>query len=250
MPLARHFTELRNRLIIAAAAMLLGAIAGWFLADPVWRLLQNPVSTIGASQGRQAALNFDTVGGAFDLRMQLAIQLGLIVSAPVWLSQAFAFVVPGLTKREKRVTLAFTVTTIPLFAAGAGLGLWVLPHMVALLTSFAPGQTSSYISATGYYDFVLKLVLATGIAFVLPVFLVLLNTVGVLRGRTILRGWRPALLAIMTFTAITTPAADVMSMLVLAAPMVALFYAAALIAVLGDRRRQKRLDATPLLLEA
>jgi sec-independent protein translocase protein TatC len=243
MPLVQHLSELRRRLAFSGAAVLAGAVAGWFLTDPFWRLLQSPVLAIASTDGRRAALNFDTVAGAFDLRIQLAVQLGLVLSAPLWLWQVFAFIVPALTRREKRVTLAFTLTVLPLFVAGAGMGLWVLPHMVQLLAGFAPEHTASYISATGYYDFVLKLVLATGIAFVLPVFLVLLNALGVVRGRTILRAWRPALLLILGFTAIATPAADVLSMLVLAAPMVGLFFAAALISVVGDRRRDRRLEA-------
>jgi sec-independent protein translocase protein TatC len=243
MSLGGHLRELRRRLAVSGAALLAGAIAGWFLFDPVWRMLQMPVSIAGATQGRQAALNFSTVGGAFDLRIQLAIQIGAIVSAPIWLSQIFAFVVPGLTRREKRATFAFTLTAVPLFVAGAGMGVWVLPHMVELLTSFAPGRTASYISAGDYYDFVLKLVLATGVAFVLPVFLVLLNAVGVLRGRTILRAWRPAVIAIVVFTAITTPAADVVSMFVLAAPMIVLFFSAAAVSLVADRRRDRKILA-------
>ncbi|MCU1422899.1 MAG: preprotein translocase subunit TatC, partial [Microbacteriaceae bacterium] len=194
MQLGQHLRELRNRLAVSGAAVLVGAVAGWLLYDPVWRVLQSPVILAGSTDGRQTALNFTTIGAAFDLRIQLAVQLGLILSAPVWLWQVFAFIVPGLTRKEKRVTLAFVLTAVPLFVAGAGMGVWVLPHIVQVLTSFAPGESSSLLSAGDYYDFVLKLVLATGVAFVLPVFLVLLNAVGLLRGRTILRGWRIALL--------------------------------------------------------
>ncbi len=243
MQLGQHFRELRNRLAVSGAAVLVGSVAGWLLYDTVWRVLQSPVVLAGAADGRQTALNFSTIGAAFDLRIQLAIQLGLILSAPVWLWQVFAFIVPGLTRKEKRVSFAFLFTAVPLFIVGAGMGVWVLPHIVQVLTSFAPDQSSSFISAGDYYDFVLKLVLATGIAFVLPVFLVLLNAVGVLRGRTILRGWRIALLAIMLFAAITTPAADLMSMFILAAPMVALYYSAVVVSLVADRRRDRRLAA-------
>ena len=243
MPLAGHLRELRRRLAICAAAILAGAVVGWLLADPIWRLIQSPVAAIGPSQDRLAALNFDTVTGAFDLRMQLAIQLGVIVSAPVWLWQIFAFVVPGLTRKETRATFLFLAAALPLFTAGAAMGVWILPHMVQLLTSFAPGQTASYLSASAYYDFVLKLVLATGVAFVLPVFIVLLNAIGVLRGRTVLRHWRPALIAILAFAAITTPAADIVSMLILATPMAGLYLSASTVAIVADRRRDKRANA-------
>jgi sec-independent protein translocase protein TatC len=90
---------------------------------------------------------------------------------------------------------------------------------------------------------VIKLVLATGIAFVLPVFLVLLNFIGILSAKAILKGWRWAILAITLFTAIATPAADVVSMFLLAIPMVALYFAAWGVSALHDRAVARRSDA-------
>jgi sec-independent protein translocase protein TatC len=132
---------------------------------------------------------------------------------------------------------------VPLFLAGCAAGWFVVPHIVELLTGFAGHGDTTIIEAKAYLDFVLKLVLVTGVAFVLPVFLVLLNLVGVLSGRSILKGWRIAVLAITLFTAIATPAADVLSMLLLAAPMVVLYFAAAGVSVLHDRRVARRTDA-------
>jgi sec-independent protein translocase protein TatC len=106
------------------------------------------------------------------------------------------------------------------------------------------------LDARTYYDFVIKLVLAVGIAFVLPVFLILLNFVGILSARSILRGWRVAILAIVLFTAIATPAADLISMFLLAIPMVVLYFAAALIAYLHDRRVAKRAQQLEISLAA
>jgi sec-independent protein translocase protein TatC len=110
---------------------------------------------------------------------------------------------------------------------------------VTLLTGFAPEGTTALLTARSYYDFVLKLVLAIGIAFVLPVFLVILNFAGVLSAVAILKSWRIAILAITLFTAIATPAADVMSMFLLAIPMLVLYFGAAGIAWLNDRRKRR-----------
>ena len=112
--------------------------------------------------------------------------------------------------------------------------------MVSLLTGFAPQGTTSLISAGDYYSFVLKLVVAIGIAFVLPVLLVILNFAGLLSAKSILKSWRIAILVIILFCAIATPSADVFSMFLLALPMVGLFYTAALIATVHDRRKAKR----------
>ena len=98
----------------------------------------------------------------------------------MWLYQIFAFLVPGLTRREKQYTFGFFFTAVPLFLAGCAAGWYVLPHVVELMTSFAPAEDAAFINAQNYFDFVLKLVVAIGIAFVLPVFIVLLNFAGVI----------------------------------------------------------------------
>ena len=238
MSLAQHLVELRKRLSRAALAILLGGVAGWFLADRVWDQLRSPILIIANSH--HASINYTNITGAFDVRLQVGIMLGIVISSPVWLYQVFAFLVPGLNGREKRYIFGFVFSAIPLFLAGCVAGWLVLPHIVELMASFVPSQDSSFFDAKYYLDFVLKLILATGIAFVLPVFLVLLNFVGVLSAKAILKGWRWAVLAITLFTAIATPAADVVSMFLLALPMVALYFAALAVALLHDRSAAKR----------
>jgi sec-independent protein translocase protein TatC len=119
----------------------------------------------------------------------------------------------------------------------------VLPRIINVLVGFVPGQDTSIIDAGYYLDFVIKLILASGIAFVLPVFLVLLNFIGILSAKGILKGWRWAVLAIVVFTAIATPAADPFTMLLLAVPMVALYFAAWGVSALHDRAVARRSDA-------
>jgi sec-independent protein translocase protein TatC len=239
MSLGSHLIELRKRLFIAALAIVLGMVAGYIVSDFVLDALIRPISELAAEQGRDASLNFTDVSSAFDLRIQIAFTVGVVVSSPVWLYQLWAFVMPGLKKKEKRYAIGFVGAAVPLFLAGCAAGWFVLPHMVTLLTGFAPEGTTALLTARSYFDFVLKLVLAIGIAFVLPVFLVLLNFAGVLSAVAILKSWRIAILAITVFTAIATPAADVMSMFLLAIPMVLLYFTAAGIAYLHDRRARR-----------
>jgi sec-independent protein translocase protein TatC len=240
MTIGAHLTELRKRLVRSAAALLAGAVAGWFVADFVMAALRGPVTAIAIGQHRNAALNFPDITGAFDMKIQIAITVSAVLSSPVWLYQVFAFVVPGLTSRERRYTFGFFLSAVPLFLAGCAAGWYVVPHIVAMMTAFASTEDSAIIDAKPYYSFVLKLVLAIGVAFVLPVFLVMLNFMGVLSARAILRSWRAALMAIVLFTAIATPSADVASMFLLAVPIVALYFAAAGISWLHDRRVAKR----------
>lgn len=238
MSLGEHLRELRKRLVISAIAILVTAIGGFFLAPFVIDALRIPINQI--AEQRNATIVYTTVTGAFDLRIAISFTIAIVAASPVWLYQLFAFLVPGLTSKEKRYTFGFFFSAVPLFFLGAAAGWFVFPHMVELLTSFSAQEDATYLDARIYYDFVIKLVLAIGIAFVLPVFLVLLNFVGVLSAASIIKGWRVAVLVITLFTAMATPAADVVSMILLAVPMVLLYFAAWGVAWMHDRRVARR----------
>lgn len=245
MSLGQHLIELRKRLFRSAIGIVLGAIAGWFVYPWVWDGLRAPVEIIAQSR-ENAVLNYQGITTAFDVHMQVAIYAGILISSPIWLYQIFAFLVPGLTGKEKRYTFGFVFTAIPLFLAGCVAGWFVVPHIVILLNSFVPPEDAAIIDAKDYLGFVLKLILAVGVAFVLPVFLVLLNFVGVISGRAIVKGWRIAILMITLFTAIATPAADPFSMFLLAIPMIFLYFVAVGIAYWHDAlvaRKAKRLES-------
>jgi sec-independent protein translocase protein TatC len=242
MSLGEHLLELRKRLGIIGLSIVLAAIGGWFLADPVWSALSDPIIEIARERNRDAEINYTTVTEAFDTKIAIAVVLGIVMAAPVWLYQVWAFFLPALMKRERRLALGFLSAAVPLFLAGVTAGWMVLPNIVVLLTSFAPEQSATLLTAKVYLDFALKLVLAIGVGFVLPVFLVVLNFVGVLEARSIIKGWRVAIIIIALFTAIATPAADVVSMVILAIPMVVLYFIAAGIATVHDRRAAKRAE--------
>ncbi len=242
MPLIEHLLELRKRLMWAALAIIAGAIAGWFVSDWVLQLLTGPLQTQGK---KLATINFGSVTGAFDVRFEIAIIVGVVISSPLWLYQIFAFLTPAFTRQEKKYVFGFFFSAVPLFLAGCAAGAFVIPHIVGLMVSFAPINTASLVDGKGYLDFVLRLILVIGVAFVLPVFLVLLNFVGVLQGGTILKSWRIAILAITLFTAVATPSADIISMLLLAIPMVILYFVAVAITLVHDKRKARR-DASIL----
>lgn len=239
MSLAAHLVELKRRLYIGAIAILVGTVGGWFVTDFILAAMRQPIFEVARSQHRVATLNFDGISSAFDLKLQIAFTVGLVVTSPIWLYQIFAFFMPAMTKKETRFVLGFFLSAVPLFAAGCFAGWWVFPHIVELMTSFAPSTDSTIITAKTYFDFVLKLVVVVGVAFVLPVFLVLLNFAGVISAKSIMKGWRWALLIIVLFTAFATPAADVLSMIILAVPMIMLYFLAAGIAHIHDARKAK-----------
>ncbi len=240
MRLMEHIAEFRRRLIICAITVAVAAIAGWFLSDMVWDFLRQPVNQIAAENGRLTAITFRDVTGSFDLKLRISIFIAIFIGSPIWLYQIWAFFAPGLTKKEKATTIGFISAATPLFLSGAVCGWYVLPNIVKLLTSFSSSEDALLLDARTYLDFATRLLLSVGVGFVLPVFVVLLNFAGVLSFKTIIGSWRYAVMAIVLFAAITTPAAEVVSMFVIAIPMVLLYFTAALIAYLVDRRRAKR----------
>jgi sec-independent protein translocase protein TatC len=239
MTLMGHLLEVRRRLTLAASGVLLGAVVGWLASDLVWAALSGPILDAAVHQDRTAAINYQGVTSAFDLKLQLAIYLGVVLSSPIWLYQIFAFFVPAMTRRERRYAFGFVGVSVPLFAAGCWAGWWVFPHIVELMTGFAPTGSTSLLNARDYFDFAMKLIVASGVAFVLPVVVVILNFVGVVSALAIRRSWRVAIVLITLFTAIATPAADVMSMFVLACPMVLLYLIAVAVTTLHDRRAER-----------
>ncbi|KJL47138.1 Sec-independent protein translocase protein TatC [Microbacterium hydrocarbonoxydans] len=234
MPLSSHLREARTRASRAAVALVAGVAIGYLLAEGVLEVLRAPIAALAES--RDASLNYDSITGAFDLKLKIALFTGVALSSPVWLYELFAFLAPGLSTREKKYTFGFLGAALPLFAAGCATGFLLFPHMVELLAGFASTEDSTLLQASYYVDFVLKIVIATGIAFVLPVFVVMLNLLGVLPARSIARSWRGVVVLIVLFSAMVTPAADVLSMFLIAVPMALLFGAALLISWLHDRR--------------
>lgn len=257
MSLGDHLRELRKRLVISAVAIVAATVvsfidwsgvAGWLrlpfaltsLTDFVKDRMRVPIDDL--AMHHNATISYTTVSSSFDLTVQIGLTIAILIASPIWLYQVFAFLVPGLTSREKRFTFGFFFSAVPLFLAGGFTGWLLFPHMVELLASFTPSEDSILLDAKYYYDFIIKLVLAVGVAFVLPVFLVLLNFVGVLSARAILKGWRVAVIVIVLFCAIATPAADVVSMFLLAIPMTVLYFAAVLVAAIHDRAIARRVS--------
>lgn len=246
MSLGAHLVELRRRLVIAGLALIVGMVVAFFVTDWVIALLNEPILEVAARRGEEmggqalTALNFNTVTSGFDLRMRIAFAIGLLISAPIWLWQVWAFIMPGLTRKEVRYTWGFIGAAIPLFFAGCAVGFFIIPHVIELMASFVPGGSALLFTYDTYYDFVFKFFIVLGCAFVLPVFLVALNLSGIMTGRAILKGWRVAVLVAAVFSALATPAADVTSMLMLMGIMIVLYLAAAMLSLLFDRRRRKR----------
>jgi len=240
MSLGDHLRELRRRIVIAASAIVVGSVLGWFEYDSLFTQLMAPLRKLEAERGGLVNINFGGITQPFTVQLQVAMFVGVIVASPVWLFQVWGFIVPGLTKREKRTAMAFVGAAAPLFLTGCFLATRVVPRAVEILIGFTPQGAANLPDAALYLTFVTRFILAFGLAFLLPVFLVGLNVAHILPARVMLKGWRIAVLLIFVFAAVMTPTPDAWTMLVLAFPMVGLFYAAVGVSMLLDKRRARR----------
>jgi sec-independent protein translocase protein TatC len=206
------------------------------LAEPVCDLAAAPAS--GAENC--GALYISGVLGPLNLQIKVSILAGVIMTAPIWLYQLWAFIAPALHRREKKYSFFFLIAATPFFAAGTYLGYSILPVAVRVLFGFTPEALENLVRFDDYLDFVMRAIFLFGIAFELPVFLVTFNLIGFLSGMAILKPWRIWVFAITLFVAGFTPSADPLSMAALALPLIGFYLIAGCIALLNDRRRAKK----------
>jgi len=244
MPLLEHLREFRKRVVRSAIAISLGSLVGWFFYNEIITKLAEPVCDLKAAQASGAnncgALYINGVLGPLNLQIKVAILTGVILSAPIWLYQLWAFIAPALHRREKRYSVLFFVAATPFFAAGTYLGYSILPVAVRVLFGFTPESLNNLVKFDDYLDFVMRAILLFGIAFELPVFLVTFNLIGFLSGVAILKPWRIWIFCITLFVAGFTPSADPLSMILLALPLIGLYLLAGVFALLNDRYRAKK----------
>ena len=178
MSIGDHLRELRNRIFISALGVLVMSVVGYMIYEWAFALITRPIEAANA-KGANLTLNFDTILASFDMKLTVSIWLGVLLSAPLWMYEFWAFVGPGMTRREKAYTWAYGLAGLVLFSSGVALGMWIMPHAVVILTGFIPeGPTAGVIGANLYLSFVMRLVLVFGIAFLLPELLVALNMLG------------------------------------------------------------------------
>jgi sec-independent protein translocase protein TatC len=247
MPLIEHLRELRSRVVKSALVIALASTIGWFFYNEIITQLAKPVCDLKFAQETGAescgALYISGVLGPLNLQIKVAILSGIILAAPVWLYQLWAFIAPALHRKEKRNSIFFIVAATPFFAAGAFLGYTILPIAVEVLFGFTPDALNNLVKFDDYLDFVMRAILLFGIAFELPVFLITFNLIGFLSGKAILKPWRGWVFGITLFVAAFSPTADPLSMMALAVPLILLYLFSGVFALLNDRRRARKSEA-------
>lgn len=227
MSLLEHLEELRHRIIVVAVAILLAAIGGFFLADPIIVVLRSPLP-------EGAELIQTGVGEAFGVRIQLALMTGVAMAMPIILFEIWAFVTPGLTRSERRLVWPLLIAAIVLFAAGLALGYLLIPVAINFLLDFSLPGVPPLLRLADYIGFVTTLLLAFGLALQFPVILYLLARLGILSYAFLSRRRRFVVLLIVLFAIIITPGDIVIGSAALAVVMYGLFEATLqLIRILG-----------------
>ncbi len=235
MSLIDHLKELRHRLIMCIWALVVGSIAGIFLYGPAMRLIQSPYCDFLRDHPEKAP--FEQKGcsliflGAIDgflITVKVIVFLALVVALPVILYQLWAFIVPGLTPRERKWAIPFVLVSVLLFLFGGLAAFVTLPAALNFLLSAGGDFVSPLLTVDKYIGFVIFTVLAFGLGFEFPILLVSLSAVGVLTYETMRKYRRQVILGLAIFAAVITPSPDPISMLALLIPLV-LFYEGAII---------------------
>jgi sec-independent protein translocase protein TatC len=176
----------------------------------------------------------------FTTRLKVSTIAGAVLTAPFWLYQIWAFITPGLRKNERKYTLIFVGASTALFAGGMALAYVVLSRGLRFVLQQSGYGTGALLTLNDYISFVTTLLLVFGAAFELPLIVVMANFAGVLPARLLRKSRRVAIFLIFLFAAIATPSTDPYTMCAMAIPMVLLFEAAIQVAIVHDRRKERR----------
>lgn len=249
MTLLEHIHELRRRLMIGVLAIVVGTIIGlvWYqyrifglpslgqlLTEPYCRLPPGARLTLGNPNTCQlvAFAPFEQLA----LLIKVGVAAGVVLASPVWLSQLWGFITPGLHLHERKFARVFIGTGTLLFLAGAVLAYLVLTQALYFLVTVGGGIQITALRGEDYFSLLITLLVIFGVSFELPLLMIMLNRVGIFPYAKI-KAWRRGLIfAIFVFAAVATPGQDPFSMLALGVSLTVLFEIAAQVCRIHDRR--------------
>ncbi|MEO5832865.1 MAG: twin-arginine translocase subunit TatC [Nakamurella sp.] len=242
MSLMEHLYELRKRLMWAVIFIVLGTILGFIWFDKsvgpipsLGTLLIEPLRiALGDENARLLALS---PFSGLQLQLKAALMAGLVFSSPGWLYQIWAFVTPALYSKERRYAVSFVTLAALLFTAGAYLAYRVIPEGLRVLFQFGSDSVQNAPGPAEYYSFLMTLLIVFGISFLLPLFIVALNFIGVVKGRQLAKWRRYAIFGMFVFSALVVPGNDPISMLALALSMCLLYEISLQVSKFNDRRK-------------
>ena len=235
MSLFDHLEELRLRIFYSLIALVIGAVGCFLFVKPLVKLLEAPARGIKFLQLAP--------GEFFFVSLKVAGYSGLLVAIPVILYQIIQFILPGLTRRERRLILPVVAGSTVLFLAGLVFAyLLLIPAAVNFFMNYGEDVVEQLWSIDRYFEFVLLLLLSTGLAFQVPVIQILLGLLGIVSARQMLSAWRYVLLGSAVLGAVLTPSTDPITQTLLAGAVVGLYFGGiAMVALLGNSQGWGRL---------
>jgi sec-independent protein translocase protein TatC len=245
MALSDHLRELRGRIMKIAVVIIVGLVLSLIfysqLFDVVYRPYQQAAQAINDANGEATTIGTTSgAGGGLLLYLKICAYASVMLTSPLWLYQIWAFILPGLHATERKWSRVFAAVAGPLFLAGIVLGYVTLPKGLEVLIGFTPAGLTNLVEFNDYLTFLSRTMLVFGIAFEIPVFVVLLNLAGIVTGKG-LGAHRPwMVVGVFIFAAVATPSADPFTMTFMAVPMVVLFLLSEIICRFNDRRRKAR----------
>jgi sec-independent protein translocase protein TatC len=245
MPLMDHLRELRNRLLKAVIFIVLGMIVALIFSDWTFKFIQHPFceAEINGMTGCHRLGDQLVINGIFDgffLRIKIAFFIALIATCPVWLYQLWAFIAPGLYRREKKWAYLFTFSAAPLFVAGAVLAYFVMDRGLHYLLDLAPAGTAVLPSWDTYLSYFTGILTGFGIVFELPLAIIMLNMAGILTHERFRKWRRMMIFGIFLLAGIVNPSPDPWTMLLLGGIAVILVELAEIFVYFNDKRRARR----------
>lgn len=260
MSLMEHLHELRRRLFFAVLGLLGGVIVGfvWFYhgipaigLDPLGEILKAPYCYVKVPPRVQlnpkdpsdCSFLATTAFSALQITLKSALMAGAVLSSPVWLLQLWGFVTPALYAKEKRYTRIFVCAAAVLMFAGAALAYWVIHEALQVLLGFAGDVANAALDPNAYYSFLIGMLLIFGISFLLPLLLIMLNLIGVVKGKKLAEVRRFAYFGLVVFTGLVVPGNDPLTMLALAVSLCLLYEFSVQFSKIHDKRKDKRLAA-------
>ncbi|HEY1824980.1 MAG TPA: twin-arginine translocase subunit TatC [Acidimicrobiales bacterium] len=223
MTLGEHLGELRRRVMVILLCISVVSVLGFIFYTHLLSILQNPYCS--ASPRHCKFLVTNPLDG-LNLRVKIAFFSGFVISSPVILWELWRFVTPGLKARERRYAVPFVAASLLFFAGGMTLAYFSFAQAIQWLKDIGGSTLLTEYNPNQYLTLFLLMLFIFGVAFLFPVVLVALELINVVTPKRLLHAWRYAVIVITVVTAVITPSSDPLSMLALAAPLVAFYFLA------------------------
>jgi len=238
MELWEHLSELRTRLMRSVFYILLGLSAAWIIYPWLFKIFMNPIQPVMDRIGAKFVLPHFTSG--FMLQLQVSLVSGLVIAIPLITFELWGFISPGLTRNERKACSLVFPTSVFFFFGGVACGYLLMRTTVEYFAQYIPKDMQLLQDPVAYLTFMVKMVVAFGVCFQLPVILMLLAWIGLVNSTVLRQQWRMAVVGCFVVAAIATPGGDPLTMVIMASPLAVLYGASIFLVQIVERARERR----------